>query len=336
MIRLIFAVSILIGLLSCKTGSKGENKSVTIKNFKEDTVIVKEVVLKEKDISNIKQTPKIQQSKILHYYAYSDSVKIHAEPNDSSELVGILNFSESIKRFEKSSGYENQYVTDGSGRAWLAVEFNYDTAWISNKEDVSTELDIDTIRNLVFMDYYGFCPYGGEIGCYNKSKLYNTKCDSTLFEGYTTFNVPEMVNDSLLIYNPGGFYNYWAKIWLYNLHQDKLMFSSKGVLAKKSNIENAIYFVRKQDWDKPVQFVKYNYSLDLETVLYEEQTDSTYYCHRHMDGGDCDDYNIELADSIEYITFETHRISTTEDFEVGKIYQIKIDNKGNFYSRSEK
>lgn len=289
-----------------------------------------------KDNTNIDQKQNSLKAKTLptkYLYSYSDRVKIHSSPNDSSDIVGYLDYSDSLIRFDWYIDSYGKQSIDGWAATWLAVKYQNDTTWISTKDPVSTTYSIDTIGNLVLLNYYGYCDYGG-YGCYAQTSVYNFVKKREVINSYFDINTTFLFNDSTLILTP------WDNINIYDLKSDSIIYKSHAKSVTKSKLKDRIYFLRfnadsiSKKNKITNEVVQYLINDKKEDLLYVEPNDSIFPCII-TDGESCPDIQLEINASIENITVNLYKMKKQPRDE-GDVYNIfiKLDNTGKLYSRT--
>lgn len=333
MARIIYLIFLIIVLIGCKKqntkiDSQTDYDSNVESDFTRALDSIKIDVKKEKVV-------KAQEIKVDgRIYAYEDGIKIFSSPNDSSPVIGTLNYADSLVRFKWYKRHNGKLDTDGAMAKWFAVLYKSDTAWILSKANVSTINSIDTIGNLLIKNHYRYCEYGG-YGCYENTIVYNWKKGTIMFNQY--FNVVStfQANDTLMVLSTDG------KLLLYNLKTDSFIYESKAMITSKSNLADRIYFVRNNpDSAKHfrfiVEFIQYLIPEEKEQQLFIEPDDSTFPCIID-DGTVCHPMQIRLTDKNELITVKLFRLSKygMDEFDANTL-TIELDNYGNILRRSVK
>ena len=305
-------------LLSCKSESTNDSK------------LEPQTDSLEYDKIEVETTPSAEI--VGKIYGYGDSIRIHLKPNDSSTVLSYLDFADSINRI-KLFADENGKMSDNLFfPMWCAVILNDDTAWIRKQPDISAKYEIDTAKNIVILNYYSHCDYGG-FGCYYRTKVINLLNNKIILDSYFDTKSTFQLNDSRYLLTPYGDVN------IYDLDRDTIIYHTHGKSVAKSNIEDKIYFIKEWEDGKrsiPVELIAYNFNLDSANILYTEPNDSTFNCISVDDGESCSELTIENNDTIEYIYLELYkyREKPIDEGDVYK-YDIKINNKGKFYYRKQ-
>ncbi len=260
--------------------------------------------------------------------AYTDSIKIYSEPNDSSNIVAFLNFAESIERInfnedyiKKSKGLGDSYFSE-----WLGAIHGNDTVWIKKQEEISTKYRIDTINNILILHYYGYCEYEG-YGCYSRTKVINIRKNATLYNKYFNVKTTYQLNNSYYLLTPNG------KVIVYDVINDSILYSTPGDLVKNSKNNSKLYFIR----GRTTELVEYDYLNKNESILYKEPTDSTSACISFDDGELCSEIRVEEKDSLDNIYLTLYKMKENPRAEDDVyIYDIKVDNSGHLYYRDKR
>ena len=315
-------ITLLLLIISCSVSDKKQNDSKTNIN-NSNSINLNQNSLRDKS------------SPIKFLYSYSNKVKIHSLPSDSSDIFGYLDYSDSLIRFDWYLDSYGKLGIDGWSASWIAVNYQNDTAWISTKEDISTTYSIDTIGNLVILNYYGYCDYGG-YGCYANTIVYNFTKKEEILNSYFDIKTTFLFNDSILILTP------WDNINIYDLNSDSIIYKSNAKTVTKSKLNDRLYFLRYNadsisKSNKYInEIVQYLIIDEKEDLLYVEPNDSIFQCII-TDGSYCPEIKLEINDSIENITVNLYKMKQKpmDEGDVINIF-IKLDNQGKLYSRTMK
>jgi len=319
MIKLTKITLAFLVLTSCLTESTKETNSLP----KTDTIISNQTDKKDTD----------RPETIGKIYAYSDSIEIYSNPNDTSAVLEYLQFTDFKYRIDLYAEENGNYTNSGFHSSWCAILLDNDTAWIKKQPNISTEYDIDTIKNIVILNYYGHCDFGG-YGCYYRTRVINLVDKRIILEKYFNTKTTYKLDKSHYLLTPYG------EVMIYDLNSDTIVYSSYGKLITNSDLDSTFYFVRKRKkdtWRNPVELIAFDYNLDSSTILYKEPNDTTFPCIAFDDGESCSKLKTETHDTIEYIYLTLYKMKENP-IDEGDVYEyeIKIDNRGKFYYRKQK
>lgn len=312
-------------MISCVSNSEQQKQTAVISPAANTKPQIQTPIIEHKEIeSNILYRVNDPYNHEIdgYLYAYEDSIKVHSEPSDSSELLGYLKCGERVKIY-----FNNSQHTDKSG--YMAVNHNNDTGWIFHiYSKVSTRNMMDTVKNIIIRHYYGICLNSMQISCYNRSIITNRLTLDTIAEWERpNIEATFQINDSLFIINPSD------KIIMYNLNNDSILLNSYGNKVTHSNLFDCIYFLSDRD---TLKLTAYNYKDNNVAILYSDILDSTRCCYYGEDYVDCPQIELETHSDIEYLCFRFFRNKPMHqpnyEYEPD-VYQVKIDHTGRLYYR---